>query len=298
VLSFLQVFKTEFLIVSPNGWICVITLQVVCSWWLFFEHTIIIREMKKAKKIFLIVFILFLTVIILISIPENRKSIKTTHFTFLFSSSIDTTKIIELSNALESNYLKIGNDLKTTPADNIETNVYAQRWRYIKATKNWGGSGNIEGISKMHFVEQAWGETDNKKVAVHEFAHTVTLKLLLDHEPQPLNSKEFDKKFSTFPTWLWEGISVYEAQQFIDPKTLPYFNNGQYPSIAELNNRLKGGKIYSCGFTIIEYILSKYGQEKFIKLIENYGDLKTTFNVTEEKFCNEWYEFVKTNYLQ
>lgn len=254
--------------------------------------------MKKLKKTLLVIIILFLLIFIVISIPENRKEIKTKHFTFLFSSSIDTIKIAGLADALESNYLRIGNDLKTPPADNIETNIYAQRWRYIKATKNWGGSGNIEGISKLHFVEQAWGEADSKKVAIHEFAHTVTLKLLLDHEPQPLNSKNFDKKFSTFPTWLWEGISVYEAQQFVEPKTLPYLNNGQHPTIAELNNRIKGGKIYSCGYTIIEYILFKYGQGNFIKLIENYGDLKTIFNVTEEQFSNEWYEFVKTKYLK
>ena len=254
--------------------------------------------MKKLKKILVVFVLLFLTFFILISIPESRKSIKTKHFTFIFSSSIDTTKIIELSDALESNYLRIGKDLKTNPSDNIETNIYAQRWRYIMATKNWGGSGNIEGISKLHFVERAWGETDSKKVAVHEFAHTVTLKLLLDQEPQPLNSKNFDKKFSTFPTWLWEGISVYEAQQFIDPNTLPYLNNGQHPNITELNDRLKGGKIYSCGYTIIEYILFKYGQEKFIRLIENYGNLKRTFNVTNEQFCNEWYEFIKKRYLK
>lgn len=238
--------------------------------------------MKKLKKIFLIISVAFLTFFTIMSIPENRKVMKSSHLTFLYSSSIDKAKIAELSDALESNYLRIGNDLKTKPADNIETNIYSQRWRYIKATKNWGGSGNIEGISKLYFVEQAWGETDSKKIAVHEFAHTVTLKLLLDRESKPLSSKNFDKKFSTFPTWLWEGISVYEAQQFVDPKTLPYLNNGQHPSISELNNRLKGGKIYTCGFTIIEYILLRYKKENLIKLIENYGDLKTTFNVTEE----------------
>ncbi len=254
--------------------------------------------MKKLKKTLLILAVLLTTFFIIISIPENRKEIRIGHFTFLFSSSIDTIKIAELSDALESNYLRIGKDLKVTPADNIETNIYAQRWRYIMATKIWGGSGNIEGISKLHFVEQAWGETDSKKVAVHEFAHTVTLKLLIDHESQPLNPKDFDKKFATFPTWLWEGISVYEAQQFVDPKTLPFLNNGQHPNIAELNNRLKGGKIYSCGFTIIEYILLKYGQDDFIRLIENYGDLKKTFNVTEEQFSDEWYEFVMTKYLR
>src|SRR5436309_5380578 len=176
--------------------------------------------MRKFQGVLIILAILILTLSIIYFIPENRKEIKTEHFTYLFSSSIDTATIIELANALETNYVRIGNDLKTEPSDDIETNIYAQRWRYIKATGNWTASGNIEGISKLHFVEQAWGESDNKKVAVHEFAHTVTLKLLLDSETQPINSKSFDTKFSTFPTWLWEAISVYEAQQFVDPKTL------------------------------------------------------------------------------
>jgi len=254
--------------------------------------------MNKLKKIILIIVIVLFTGFIIILIPESREKLKSKHFTFLYSKNIDKSKINQLSDALENNYQKIANNLKTTPSDNIEVNIYSQRWRYIKATKNWGGSGNIEGTSKMHFVEQAWSESDSKKVAVHEFAHTVTLKLLLDQEPEPLDSKNFDKKFSSFPTWLWEGISVFEAQQFVDPKTLPYLNNKQYPSITELNDRLKGGKIYSCGFTIIEYIIYKYGQDNYIQLIKNYGDLKKTFNISDEQFCKEWHEFVKSKYLK
>lgn len=254
--------------------------------------------MKKSKKVLIIFAVLILTLSIIYFSSENRKEIKTRHFTFLFSRSIDTATILELENVLESSYTRIGNDLKTRPSDNIEANIYAQRWRYIKATGHWSASGNIEGVSKLHFVEQAWEENDSRKVAVHEFAHTVTLKLLLDNEVQSVNSNNFEKRFSTFPTWLWEAISVYEAGQFVNPKTLPYFSNGQYPNIPELNNRLNGGKIYSCGHTIIEYILSKYGQDNFISLIKNYGDLKRSFNVTDDQFCKDWYEFVKEKYLK
>src|SRR4051812_24376034 len=98
--------------------------------------------MKKFKRFLLILAILILTLSIIYFIPESRKEIKTQHFNFLFSSSIDTVTIIELANALENNYARIGNDLKTQPSDNIETNIYAERWRYIKATGNWSASGN------------------------------------------------------------------------------------------------------------------------------------------------------------
>ncbi len=254
-------------------------------------------QMKKSKRFLTVSAILVLALSIVYFIPEKRKEIKTPHFVFRFSSSIDTATIVKLANALENSYSGIGKDLETTPSDNIETNVYARRWRYIKATGNWGASGNIEGISKLHFVDKAWGESDNTKVAVHEFAHAVTLKLLLGHEAQPLNPGAFDKKFSTFPVWLWEAISVYEAKQFTDPKTLPYLN-GHYPGIPELNDRAKGAKIYSCGYTIIEYILFTYGQENLIRLIKNYGNLGTTFNVTDAQFCKNWYAFVTEKYLQ
>ena len=253
--------------------------------------------MSKRKRILLVLGLLFLTIVIIFFLPESRKQIKTDHFTFIFSQSIDTSKISVLARALESNYARIGNDLKIIPSNNIEVNVYAQRWRYVKATGNWSASGNIEGISKLHFVEQAWGETDSKKVAIHEFAHTVTLKLLIDNEPQPLDSKAFDKKFATFPTWLWEAISVYEADQLIDPKTLPFLSNG-YPNISELNNRSKGGKIYKVGYTVIEYILHQYDQEKLVELIKNYGSISKVFSVTEDQFCKDWYDFIKQKYLK
>ena len=256
------------------------------------------KQMFKEKRILLIVSLLILTILVIFFLPDRRKQIKSEHFTFKFSQSINTSKIFELANSLETNYAKIGNDLKTSPSNNIEVNLYAQRWRYVKATGHWSASGNIEGISKLHFVDQAWGETDSKKVAVHEFAHTVTLKLLVDNEIQPLDFKAFDKKFPTFPTWLWESISVYEADQLIDPRTLPFLNNGSYPNISELNTRSNGGKIYKVGYTVIEFILYRYGQEKLIQLVKNYGDLSKTLGVTDDQFCKDWYDFVKQKYLR
>lgn len=237
-----------------------------------------------------------MTLLIIVNVPETRKEIKTTHFTFLFSSNIESSRIIGLSKILESNYSTIGWNLNTTPAANIEVYIYDQRLRYIKATGNWSASGSIEGISKLHFVENSWLESEIGKIAIHEFVHSVVLKSLIDEEPKPLNAKKFDKKFSTFPIWLWEGLSVYEAKQFYEPNTLAYLKNGKYPQISELNNRSKGQKIYTCGYTIIEYILEEYGKDKLIELIESYGDIKKVLNLTENKFSSNWYNFIYKKY--
>lgn len=111
--------------------------------------------MKKSKKFLTVSAILVLALSTVYFIPEKRKEIKTPHFDLRFSSSIDTATIVKLADALENSYSRIGKNLETTPSDNIEANVYAQRWRYIKATGNWGASGSIEGISKLHFVGKA-----------------------------------------------------------------------------------------------------------------------------------------------
>jgi hypothetical protein len=249
---------------------------------------------KKKVLTAISVFILLLATVFLL--PENKSIIKTRHFTFIFSNSIDHKKIIEISTGLENSYLRIARNLITQPDDHIEVNIYANKWNYIKATKHFGSSGSIEGPSKIHFIETSLQES--VKIAVHEFTHTVVLNLLIDRESQPLNAKTFDKKISSFPAWLWEGVSVYEAHQFIDPKNIDDLRKGKYPSIRELNTRYKGQKSYTHGYTLIEFILNKYKSEKLIELIENYGDLKKTLGITEEQFSKEWYVFVREKYLK
>ena len=253
--------------------------------------------MNRKRKIIAVPTIVIIALLIFIIIPESKKEIRTQNFTFLFSSGIDSSRIYEISEVLEKKYLKVSNNLNTKPADNIEVNVYGERWRYIKSTGNWGASGSIEGVSKLHFVNNSGSDVNIGKIAVHEFVHAVVLKLLIDREPLPLDIKSFDEKFSKLPVWIWEGVSVYEAEQFYDPNTLEYFKNDEYPEISELNTRSKGQKIYTCGFTLIEYILKEYGQDKLVELIASYGDLENTFNVSEEQLARNWYKFINEKYL-
>lgn len=254
--------------------------------------------MNKKTLLYSIPILIGLAGIVAIACTVEESHLKTDHFSFKNKGNVDPQLILELANALEGNYARISNDLKTIPAEHIEVNIYASRWRYILATGNWTASGNIEGISKLHFVDQAWSESDSKKVALHEFTHAVVLKLLIDRESKPLDSKLFDEKFSTYPVWLWEAVSVYEAGQFTEPKSLPYVNGDSHPGLAELNIRSKGGKIYSVGYTIVEYIKFKYGNDKFIDLIGGYGDVQKVLNVSEAEFSNDWYAYLKMKYLR
>lgn len=221
----------------------------------------------------------------------------TVHFTFIISGNVDTAVVSNLAAVLESNYDRISGDLGTVPFDPIEVNIYSAQWRYILATGNWSASGHIEGPAKLHFVEDSESIKGNWKIALHEFTHAVYLKRLIDAAPEPFNRQEFDAKFQKLPVWLWEAVSMYEAGQFRDPKTLKFLTGGTHPSLKELNDR-SNGNIYACGYTLIEFIHHRYGKEKLLTLITRYGDVQGALGVAEDEFAKEWYRFILLKYMK
>ena len=228
---------------------------------------------------------------------DEKAQLSTKHFNFFVRGRVDTVVVRSLANALENNYARITDDLQTVPFDPITVNIYASKRRYTQATGNRFAGGHIEGPAILHFVEQSESKVGSWKIALHEFTHAVVLKLLIDVAPQPFDRTIFDNKFKSMPVWLWEAVSVYEANQFREPKSLSYLNSASYPSLSELSDRTNG-KVYGCGFTIIEFILQKYGKEKLISLLANYGGVKLVLNVSDDEFSKEWYEFVKDKYLK
>ena len=256
------------------------------------------EKMNSTPKPLWLLLLLFLTMITIVIIPEKKLRYNTSHFRIIYSSVIKPHRIKEVGDALEENYARISGNLKTIPSHQTEVNVYAPRWRYIQATGHWGAAGSIEGPSKLHVAEQPGMEGEIHKIAVHEFTHAVVLKLLLDHENARIDSDSFQAKLSKFPVWLWEAVSVYEAGQFRDPQKFSLFVNGSYPRLDDLNDRSKRLNIYDVGYTLIEYILHQYGNDKLIALIKNYGDLPAVLNVSEKEFSKGWYDFVEDRYLK
>lgn len=232
---------------------------------------------------------------ITLSCARQKRDYNSEHFTYVVSGKIDSTVVQTLANTLENNYQRISRHLQTTPADPIQVFIYTNRLDYLRATGYWTALGNVMGPKQLHFLIKERLEKENKQLAVHEFAHAVTLQLLIDSAPN-LDEKAFDEKFEEFPTWLWEGIACYEAGQFYHPRTLPYFTDRTWPTLEELNSR-RGEKIYKAGFLLIEYILQRYGQDKLIDLIIGYGNLPAVLQVEEAEFERDWHAFVQKKYL-
>jgi hypothetical protein len=175
--------------------------------------------------------------------------------------------------------------------------LYSNRWSYARATGHWRASGNVLGPAQLHFLPEGWDVKDHQKLAVHEFAHAVTLKLLLDREAKPLDEQKLAQKFARLPVWLWEGVACYEAGEFEHLQAMPYFADGRTLTLEELNSR-KGAKIYRVGYLLIEYILNQYGQDKLIELLVKDGNLSLVLKANEAEFEKDWYGFVNQKYLR
>jgi hypothetical protein len=121
--------------------------------------------------------------------------------------------------------------------------------------------------------------------AVHEFAHLVSMQV--------------NSNIANNPRWIWEAVALYENNEFVNPRTLSYMVNGNYPTLEELNTDYNSSNhyIYSVGYILLEYIVDTWGMDTVIGLIQNNGNITSLLSITIGEFESGWYEFVEQKYL-
>ena len=91
---------------------------------------------------------------------------------------------------------------------------------------------------------------------------------------------------------------MYVAEEFRDPKEIPYLQEGDYPSLGELNTDFNSGRnIYDVGFLLIDYIVSSWDHDRLIELIKANGAIEETLGISEADFEMGWRKFVEKKYL-
>jgi len=65
------------------------------------------------------------------------------------------------------------------------------------------------------------------------------------------------------------------------------------PTLKDLNS---SNQVYNVGYTIPEYLVSKYGKGKLPQFIRSYCDFETVLGVTGKEFEQSWKKFVKEKY--
>ena len=209
----------------------------------------------------------------------------TAHFTFLYSS-IDSTSVSHIANKLEGNYQKILTDFKMQSIPVTTVRIYPDLKSFQQGINFPGAPSSV--------LATAFGKSDFRMVSpnvpgldslmlmngvTHEFTHCVHLNI--DYSPNN-------------PRWLWEGVAMYEADWFFDPKEIEEVKNKQYPKLATLNN----GMEYMLGYVIIEAIRDIWGFDAVINLIKHRGDAQTVLKINEAQFEKEIFDHIYKKYIQ
>lgn len=273
-------------------------------------------KLKLMKKVKIIVKITLLSIgclatIFLITflirklrVESDNKNISSTNFVVNYYGILES-EAEDISIALELNYDRIRTELKDPKHDKISVFIYPNQSDFNKAIgiKNSNASGTSRGPLEFHLKYETWYNSifpqKMEKVAVHEFTHCVQLNILIqDALSKSQNEKvaDFDKNFETgfeknYPQWFWEAICDYEAG-IVNNLSVKYGMKNS-PTLKELNN---SNQIYNVGYTIVEYFVSKYGNEKLPEFIKSYGNFEKVIGVTEMQFEIEWQKFVKEKY--
>ncbi|HOX49033.1 MAG TPA: hypothetical protein PLG14_07570 [Spirochaetales bacterium] len=121
--------------------------------------------------------------------------------------------------------------------------------------------------------------------AVHEYAHSVSLA--------------WARNWHNKPRWLWEAVALYEAGELVDPRSLPYLSEGEFPSLAELDEDYNSSdhRIYEVGYLLLDFLRARWGMEKVKELVRSTGDIEGVLGVAEEDFERDWAAFVRKKYL-
>ena len=213
------------------------------------------------------------------------------HFILQFTS-IDAASVAATASTVEAEYARIVADLQPPPMSRVTVFLYPDFASMQNAVRGAVGTlpafarGLVTGAANIHVLSpglaSVWPYTDGVRAIVHEFAHCVSLQL--------------NSTIANNPRWLWETVAIFEAGEFVDPRSVSWMSNGQLPAMARLNG-FDNTDIYAAGYVLGEFIVSRWGREGLIGLIRANGNTAAVMGMNESEFLQAWYDFVRARYL-
>lgn len=106
---------------------------------------------------------------------------------------------------------------------------------------------------------------------------------------------------SPLPLWLNEGLAVYFAKQrqFIREVPGVLRNRFRIPTLRELNVResFESERGYALSYTILEFIVKRYGHEALSAFVQNYPDYEQLGVMSEMQLESQWQDYLRDNYI-
>jgi len=238
------------------------------------------------------------------SAVDSLTELKTKHFVITYQG-IYKEEAQDVASSLEEHYDRIRVNLNDRDHEIIQVFIHPTQAEFNKGTGLFNGTANgmSRGPNKFHILWTNWFNgilpDDPIKTALHEFTHCVQLNILIKKAKDELTlegrggfDSAFEQKFiNEYPQWFWEAICDYEAG-IVNEISVKY-GMSQKPTLAHLN---KSNQIYNVGYTIIEYIVEKWGKDKLPALITSYVDIENVLKVSESDFEKGWIDYVNKKY--
>lgn len=238
------------------------------------------------------------------SVVDQQTELRTDHFVILYQG-IYQKEAQDIADNLEGHYGRIRTNLGDPDHNIIRVVVHPSQEDFNKETGllNSGANGTSRGPNEFHFIWTNWFNSifpnDPIKTAIHEFTHCVQLNILIKDAQSKwtiAENEDFDKVFeenfiNEYPQWFWEALCDFEAGM-VNTISVKYGMKKNL-RLKELNNN---NQIYNVGYTIIDYIVAKWGKDKLPTLITSYVDLEKVLGVSESEFEKGWAAFVKQKY--
>lgn len=219
-------------------------------------------------------------------VPSDTAS---SRFSFVLYDGLTKEIIPPVLSKLEDNYSRVINSL--APGQNIQVftvKIWNDNEHFLDdmqkslGVKYPGAAGYVYGRTEIRLLKRG----DITQAALHEFCHCVSFYV--------------NSTIGNNPRWLWEAIAIYEAGEFVNPKSLSYLVQGNFPTLLQLSVDVNQGSqiIYQLGYIIVDYIKSTWGGAKYIELIKTNGNIASTLGISTTQFEAGWKKFVQDKYLK
>jgi hypothetical protein len=239
-----------------------------------------------------------------ILVVDKQTELRTDHFIISYKG-IHDEEAQDIADNLEKNYNNIRTNLDDPAHDTIRVFVHPTQTDFNNETglPNSTAKGTSRGPNEFHLVWTNWFNSifpdDPIKTSIHEFTHCVQLNILIKDAQSKWEiadtgnfDKTFEEKFiNEYPQWFWEALCDYEAG-VVNIISVRYGMKKNL-RLNELNN---SNQIYNVGYTIIDYIVQKWGKDKLPILITSYVDIETVLGVSESDLEKGWADFVTEKY--
>jgi len=233
---------------------------------------------------------------------------KTIHFTFSHPAAVNRRILKRIAAALEGGYSRITGDMGNVQLPVVNVAIHASQEAF-KEVVGFRAQGAIAGIGQIHLARlKGFSKllTSYKQLALHEFTHCATLNLIINNDIISGRTKDVEEWAlqndppggpgfnSNYPRWLWESVACYEAgQRSIIGLFLSIING--FPTLEKIN--MHGSKVYFMGYSLAEFIITKWGRNVFNSLIKERGNIQKVLGVNEIELHTAYRNFVYTRYF-